>query len=521
MESKVVLSIDCGTQSVRAMLFNQKGELLDKAQQHFQPYVSPTPDWAEHDAEQYWEYLCNVTRELQKQSTDLFSKIEAVTLTTQRDTAVFVDHYGKPLRPAVIWMDQRKLKEPLPFNKTQALALRLTGMRETAISFNRNCPAHWVQKKEPKIWKETHRVLLLSGYLLFRMTGLYRDSDAAQAGKVPFNHKNRKWEPSFSIKGQIFQIPVEKLPELVEPGGIIGELTEHAARETGLPQGMQVIASASDKGCETIGSGCMDDKTASISLGSQASIQTTTKRYFEPLRFIPPFAAMIPGKYNPEIQVYKGYWMISWFEHEFAEKEIQEAKKLGVTPESLLNERLKAVPAGSDGLILQPFWGAGVKKPEARGTILGFNDQHTRIHIYRAIIEGIGYALLEGAKQIEKKLGHSFTSITISGGGSQSDEICQITANLFNLPVCRVQTHETSGLGAAISGFVGLGVYNTFEEAISEMVQKTDWFEPDQKEAKIYQALYQRVYQHTYKRLKPLYKELRQIMKEINDEQGV
>jgi sugar (pentulose or hexulose) kinase len=262
----------------------------------------------------------------------------------------------------------------------------------------------------------------------------------------------------------------------------------------------------------------MDETTASISLGSQASIQTTTKRYFEPIRYIPPFAAMIPGTFNPEIQVYKGYWMISWFEREFAETETQEAKELGVTPESLLNKRLAAVPAGSDGLILQPLWGAGVKKPEARGSILGFNDQHTRIHIYRAIIEGIGYALLEGAGQIEKKLGHSFTSIAISGGGSQSDAICQITANLFNLPVYRVQTHETSGLGAAIAGFVGIGVYDTFEEGIAKMVQKTDWFEPDPKEAKIYRLLYQKIYQKTYKQLKPLYKELRKIMKEINEE---
>jgi sugar (pentulose or hexulose) kinase len=500
------------------MIFNQKGELLDRVRKSFQPYTSPHLDWAEQDADLYWENLCQVTRSLQQKSPKLFETVEAVTLTTQRDTAVFLDQSGRLLRPAIIWMDQRKLKEAQPFNKTQALALRLTGMRETAISYNRNCPAHWVKVMEPEIWRKTERVLLLSGYLIFRMTGLYRDSDAAQAGKVPFNHKTRKWEPSFSIKGQIFQIPIEMLPDLIEPGQRIGEIVERAANESAIPVGLPVIASASDKGCETIGSGCMDETTASISLGSQASIQTTTRRYFEPIRYIPPFAAMIPASFNPEIQVYKGYWMVSWFEREFAEKEMQEAKELGVSPESLLNKRLAAVPAGSDGLILQPLWGAGVKKPEARGSILGFNDQHTRIHIYRAIIEGIGYALLEGARQIEKKLGHSFSSIAISGGGSQSDAICQITANLFNLPVYRVQTHETSGLGAAIAAFVGLGVYDTFEEGIEKMVQKTDWFEPDPEEAKIYQLLYQRIYQKTYKQLKPLYKELRKIMKEINEE---
>ena len=165
-------------------------------------------------------------------------------------------------------------------------------------------------------------------------------------------------------------------------------------------------------------------------------------------------------------------------------------------------------------MILQPLWGAGVKRPEARGAIIGFNDIHTRIHIYRAIIEGIGYALLEGAEQIEKKLGHKFDAFAISGGGSQSDAICQISANLLNRSVYRVQTHETSGLGAAIAAFVGLGHYKNFEEAIDAMSHPTDWFQPDPKEAKLYRKIYSQIYRKMYRQVKPLYKELRTIIKE-------
>lgn len=514
MESKVVLTIDCGTQSVRAMLFDEHGALLGKVKRNFQAYHSPRPDWAEQDADLYWDQLCEATQQLKTDVPELFHKIEAVALTTQRDTAVFVDRKGKPLRPAVVWMDQRKLDTHLPFNHTQALALWVSGMKETAIDFNRNCPAHWVHVHEPDIWASTHQVLLLSGYLLFRLSGRLVDSDASQAGKVPFNHKKRQWEPSFSIKGQIFQIPKDKLPILVEPGKELGQITEQAAESTGIPIRLPIIATASDKACETIGVGCKNDHVASISLGSQASIQTTTLRYFEPLRFIPPFAAMMPNAFNPEIQIYKGYWMISWFRKEFAQKEQKEAEELGIAPEELLNQRLASIPAGSDGLILQPLWGAGVKRPEARGAIIGFNDIHTRIHIYRAIIEGIGYALLEGAEQIEKKLGHKFDAFAISGGGSQSDAICQISANLLNRSVYRVQTHETSGLGAAIAAFVGLGHYNNFEEAIDAMSHPTDWFQPDPKETKLYRKIYSQIYRKMYRQVKPLYKELRTIIKE-------
>jgi len=521
MESRVVLTIDCGTQSVRAMLFDQHGKLLGKAKRAFQSYYSPQPDWAEQDAELYWDKLCQATQALKADKPMLFEKIEAVALTTQRDTAVFIDKTGKPLRPAIIWMDQRKLDHHLPFNRTQAMALRISGMTETAIGFSRNCPAHWIQIHEPERWSSTHKVLMLSGYLLFRLSGRLVDSNASQAGKVPFNHKKRQWEPSFSIKGQIFQIPKEKLPELVDPGSKLGEITPQAADMTGIPVNLPIIATASDKACETIGVGCKNDQVASISLGSQASIQTTTSRYFEPLRFIPPFAAMMPQSFNPEIQIYKGYWMISWFHKEFAQKEEKEALVLGIPPEELLNERLSTVPAGSDGLILQPLWGAGLKRPEARGSIIGFNDLHTRIHIYRAIIEGIGYALLEGAEQIEKKLGHKFEAFAISGGGSQSDAICQISANLMNRPVYRVQTYETSGLGAAIAAYVGMGCYESFEAAIDAMSHPKDWFHPDPKEAKLYKKIYQQVYRNMYKQVKPLYKELRNIIKEGEHESSV
>jgi len=276
-------------------------------------------------------------------------------------------------------------------------------------------------------------------------------------------------------------------------------------------EGLPLISAGSDKGCETLGAGCFNEKYGSISLGSTVTIQTTTKRYLEVVRFIPPYPAVIPGQYNPEIQIFRGYWMISWFKKEFALKETQQAKELNISPEELLNKRLEEIPPGSHGLMLQPYWGADVKMPEAKGSIIGFGDVHTRIHIYRAIIEGINYALREGIEKIEKKSGIKMEKMIISGGGSQSDAICQITADMLNRPVYRVQTYETSGLGAAIAGFVGLGIFDSFEEGVKEMVYYKDKFEPNKENIEIYSELYYKVYKKMYPKLRTIYKDIREI----------
>ncbi len=149
---------------------------------------------------------------------------------------------------------------------------------------------------------------------------------------------------------------------MVQTGELIGTLTKKASDETGLGMDTKVLAAGSDKGCETIGVGCMDNETISISLGSQASVQTTTDKYYETLTFIPPFQSLIPGLYNPEIQIYRGYWMVSWFKKEFALKEVKLADEMGLVPEVLLDKELAMIPAGSEGLLLQPYWGGLVSR---------------------------------------------------------------------------------------------------------------------------------------------------------------
>ena len=340
------------------------------------------------------------------------------------------------------------------------------------------------------------------------MTGKYVDSVASQIGHIPFDYKHKCWPGPHHYNWDVFGVDRDRLPDLVRPGEAMGGLTLQAARQLGLPEGLPVLAGASDKGCETLGMGCLSPESASISFGTTATIQTTTKTYMEPIAFMPSYMAAVPDRFNPEIQIYRGYWMISWFKKEFGEREVIEAKKLGVAPEDLLNKRLAEVPPGSEGLMLQPYWTAGLKSPEARGAMVGFSDAHTRIHIYRAIIEGINFALMDGMKSIERCTKTTAQRIMVSGGGSQSDMICQITADMFNLPVCKGQTYEASGLGAAIIGYVSMGAFGSYEDAVREMVHYARIFEPDAAAAQKYRDLFTQIYQRIYKSLQPLYKRM-------------
>ncbi|MBW1897555.1 MAG: carbohydrate kinase, partial [Deltaproteobacteria bacterium] len=301
------------------------------------------------------------------------------------------------------------------------------------------------------------------------------------------------------------------LPELVDPGKKIGSITKDVALQTGISEGTPVIACGFDKGCETIGMGVVDQKMASLSFGTTATVQTTTKKYVEPLSFLPPYPAAIPGHYNPEIEILRGYWMITWFKNEFAHKEVAQAKEKGVSPEEMLNRLLEEAPAGSMGLMVQPYWGPGHKEPVAKGAMIGFGDVHTKAHVYRAVIEGLAFGLREGLENMEKACKTKIGRLTVSGGASQSDAICQISADIFNLPLVRGKTFETSGLGAAIVTAVGTGIHSSFDAAIKEMVTYTKVFEPDQRNVGIYNKLYERVYKKIYHSLEPIYREIRDI----------
>lgn len=502
----LVLTFDIGTQSARAVLVDSGGNILHKTQHRFdEPYFSINPGWAEQRGEFYWREICALSLELKRDSGADWERISGVSITTIRDTNICVDKDGKPVRPAILWLDKREAdtSEPLPLLK--AAAFGVAGMSETVKLIRKISVCNWIMQNEPENWKKTYKYLMLSGYMHFCLCGKMVDSTANIIGHVPFDSKKKRWMSKNDLTYCIFPIPQDKLCELVPPGTVIGGITAKAAQETGIAEGTPLVATGSDKGCESIGLSCTTPEKAAISFGTTATIQYTIDRFVEPQRFMPAYAAALGNSWSPEMEIYRGYWLIAWFTREFGEKETREASELGVSPEELLNKRLREIPAGCQGLMMQPYFTPGITMPRARGSVIGFSDVHTRIHIYRAIIEGINFALINGMKALEKRMGVKTKGVYLAGGGSQSAEICQITADMFGVPVYRTQTHEAAVIGSSMLTFTALGRFKDIDEAMESMVQIRDSFKPDEEAHRHYEWLYSNVFTKTYKQLKPLY----------------
>ena len=511
MKKEYVLVLDCGTQSMRSVVFDDKGNLLGLEKVKYPKYETNTQGHCEMHPDIFWDSAVGAVAKLWKSKPELMENVVAITVASQRSTSVFVDKDGNPLKNAISWMDQRRTKHNYNISGTQRKLYKAMNVWELLDSYNRGCPYNWVQENEPEIMDKMHKLLFLSTYLNFKLSGNFKDSITSAPGYIPFSNKRLDWATKSDIEGKIFPVKEEHLFDLVQPGELIGNLTKETAKLFNLKPGIPVVASGADKACETIGIGCFDETTVSVSLASMVTVQTTTDKFLPLYKYGTVYPAAIKGKYTPEIGITRGFWLVSWFIEEFGELEKKESKDKNISIERVLNEKLNKVPPGSDGLLMQPFWMSDVRHPGATGTLIGLKDVHTRIHMYRALVEGLGYSIKEGIKSIEKKTKQKVHRVGLSGGGSQSDILCQLMADILNKEVYVVQTHETTSLGASMIGYIALGKYKDVADAAKGMVNVTKSFVPNNEIAKIYAVLFKEVYELTYKRLKPVYRKMSEL----------
>jgi sugar (pentulose or hexulose) kinase len=512
-EKNLLLAIDNGTQSVKALVFDLAGNLVAKEKRDFEPYFSKEPGWAEQDPEIFWDNLCAACQALWTKHGIDQNRIAGVAVTTQRGTVVCVDENGNPLRPAILWLDQRKTYNLAPIKQPWGALLAVSGLSGILNYLRTQAESVWIANHQKQIWENTHKFLLLSGFLNYRLTGEFADSVGCQVGYLPFDYKKLSWLPSWDFRWELLCLSPEKLPKLVEQGLVIGAITRQAAELTGIVEGTPVLAGAADKACEVLGSGARLGHVGCISYGTTATINVNSEKYVTAFPLMPAYPSAITGNHNVEVQIFRGFWMVSWFKEEFGYDKRMEALEKGVEAEVLFEELVKKVPAGSMGLMLQPYWTPGVKHPgpEGKGAIIGFGDVHTRGHVYRAILEGLAYALREGGERIEKRSKNRISTLVVSGGGSQSDCAMQITADVFGLPASRPHLYETSGLGAAMILAKGLNLHPDWDSTMSAMTRKGTTFEPSDENHRLYSQLYQEVYLKLYDRMKPLYQKIREI----------
>lgn len=514
MAEPLVLTFDVGTQSARAVLVDKKGNIVAVNQQKYgEPYFSKKPGRAEQNPDFYYEKIIEAAKGLCAENAELLPDIIAVTLTCIRDTVLCLDENKNPLRDVILWLDERRAdyKKQLPF--INRFLFSLVGMSESVKIVYKATFSNWIKQNEPEVWAKTDKYVMLPTYLNYKLTGRLVDSASNQIGHFPFNYKERHWMNPRELTYCVCDTPKERLCELIETGEIIGSLNDEFCEMTGIPKGLPLIATGSDKGCETLGLSVYNPGKASVSFGTSSTVQLAVSKYFEPQKFMPAYPAVPEDRYNPEIQIFRGFWLVSWFIKEFAAEERLEAQSRGCSPEEVLDEKIKDIPAGCDGLILQPYWTPGITKPNSLGSVIGFSDFHTRLHLYRAIIEGLCLELYDSMNIMQKRSGMKITEVFVGGGGSRSDVVCQIAADVFGLPVKRIQTHEASSVGSSMVAFVSKGEFKDYDEAIKSMVHEKDVFTPDAKNHAVYEELYEKAYRRLFPRLEPLYKSILEIYK--------
>ena len=516
MHDPLVLTFDLGTQSMKALLVDKKGNTVLSSQVKYPYPFMPTEERgkAELEPDFYYDRLCEAAVRLkQKDEQGRFKDIIAVTLTCIRDTVLILDRDHKPLRNIIVWMDERRAKgDPKP-PFLHKLLFASVGMTETIDLLYKNAFCNWIMEEEPELWAKTDKFVLLSSYMNYRLTGELRDGAANQVGHVPFDYRNRRWMKK-GLSKCVADIPLEKLVDLVDSPGIVGNISKETSQRTGIPQGLPLIATATDKACEALGLSVISEGKAAISLGTASTIQFCSPHYFEPCPFLPSYPSVMPGFYNGEYQLYRGYWILTWFIRNFCDEERRIAKERGVVVEEVLEEYLKTVPAGSGGLVMTPHLSPGNNNPFAKGVLMGLSDYHEKAHMFRAIIEGIDLELYHAMRRMEIRSGQHIKELYIAGGGSVNDDIVQICSDVFGLPVKRIQTPEASGLGSSIGAFVCLNEFGSYQEACAAMVHDKDLFTPNPENHKVYMDLYNDVYRHMEKSNTKYFKKLRKFGKE-------
>ena len=323
----LVLTLDFGTQSVRTSLINKSGEIVYLSKKAYEPMCfSIKKGYAEQNADFYWDNLIECLKKLGQESKDNLNDIIAMTVTTFRDSAVLLDKDNKPLRPVILWLDQRLARADEKLPAMHRFLFKLVGMKDTIVMNRTRTMAHWVKENEPDLWAKVEKYVNISTYINYKLTGELSDSPGGLTGHYPLNYKKCVWYKEGAMKGRIFGVPNRMLPKVVKPGDVIGYLKDEVAEMCGLPKGLKLIASGSDKGCETIGLGCLTPDIGAISYGTACTIEVSNPKYHEPEPFLPAYAAAVPNLYNMDVQIYRGFWMLRWFAKEFAKELEAEAK---------------------------------------------------------------------------------------------------------------------------------------------------------------------------------------------------
>jgi xylulokinase len=448
-----LLAIDNGSQSTKVTIFDVRGRALASASRRLRPYDTSVPGRAVHPGDDIWDSIAGACRDVMSRFSGEPADIVAVGLCTIRFCRALLDADGRLTEPVLSWMDERVAR---PYQET-----------------------------DPR----TRYVTTSSGSITHRLTGRFVDTAANYEGVWPIDHDTAAWSAdpaAYAATG----MPRDMLFDLVPPGGRLGEVTAAATQATGIPAGLPVYATANDKAVEALGSGLEEDGTVLLSLGTYIAAMTigssstsTDDSYWA------NFAAR-PGKYLYESTgIRRGMWMVGWYRTLLEGAHGEEPPAGTARLEDVLNAAASELAPGSNGLLTLPDWLAPGHAAWRRGALLGFDGSQGRAHIYRSILEGITLTMANNTAAMEQALGRRLSPVIVSGGGSRSDLMMQIVADVFDRPARRTTVNDAAGLGAAICAAVGHGLYPDWDQATAAMVSLGGEFAPDAPAVRAYQQI--------------------------------
>lgn len=506
MGEKYFIGLDSGTQSTRAILFDSKGKRIAKGSAEHPRTLSPHPSWCEHGKNDIAGAARKALAEMFAGFSGSKADIAAIGITTQRCVFITLDKNDEMLTNPISWMDNRW------YMNMQAI-----GEPETTVQnplFTKflvyYSKANWLKYHAPDVFEKAAKYMSVSSYLGYMLSGAFCESIANGMG-WPYDIVN--WTDSADdAEYELLGMRRDQVAKPVVAGTAIGKVTAKAEAEFGVPQGIAVVMAAGDKQAELLGAGAIEHGNAYITLGTLSGLNVVCKD-FKPS---PDFSYMtylsaVPKIYNYEVTSGKGFWLVSWFRDNFAGGLKADAEAKGVSIEALLDREGEAVPPGSDGLVVFPDWAPAPARPNTKGIFLGFDERHDRAHLYRALIEGIiSQIKLTGDAECAA-LGMNITELYVGGGGSKSNLAVQVIADIFGVPVHRINEPENCSLGAAMCGAVGAGVYAGFPQAVKAMGSKFDTFKPKPENHAFYGALNEKVIQKLYPALADVFKSLAEL----------
>ncbi|MBL8056881.1 MAG: sugar kinase [Anaerolineales bacterium] len=475
MRDVYFIGVDSGTQSTKVSLINQRGEILLSAGQPLRPMQSRQAGWVEHPEDDLWDSMRAALQKLMASFQGDPADIKGIGLCSIRCCRVFLKQDGSLAAPVMSWMDVRAY---VPYEDDPAIGY--TGST--------------------------------SGYLTFRLTGELRDTIAnSYQGQFPVDMLTWKWTEDPDVLAA-FRIPRAKLLDMGLPGEILGHVSAAAAAETGLPAGLPVVATANDKAVEALGSGLIEPQVALLSLGTYITSMVAGDRNLPDTNTFFTNLACIPYRYLYESTgIRGGMWHISWFKSLLGEEFEQKARAAGRSVEELLEAEAAQVPAGCEGLLTVPDWLAPATQLHKKGVMIGFDQRHTRGHMYRSIMEAIALRMKTNLDGLAQDIGAVPAKLIVCGGGSNSPLFMQIVADVFGLPAVRNQINGAAALGAAICVAVATGVYPDFARAVGAMVHQRDEFRPDPSNHRMYTAVNAGVYRELAAMLEGTLKQIHRV----------